>query len=315
MDDYYVILGLRKPPSSKEIRAAYQRLVANYHPHIINELSKEEQARIKIELQKIKKAYQVLSDPTRRFQYDNSAFNMIIAKSKKVEKVKGKPKSSSTPTWLISYADMMTLLLAFFIMLFSFSTLGEKKVKEVLKSIKKTFNTSQLSDSLQNLGPKIDLNNLNSLNQNFIKSLNEMEKFLIGTGLEDKVIITTDERGKVITISDPFLFEEGKADINPDAYPLLDQISLMIKNFSSPVTIEGHTDNQPIHTERYPSNWELSIARAMSVLKRFTEYNEILPYKLSAAGYGEQMPIYPNDTQEHRTKNRRVEIVFKGWYK
>ena len=108
---------------------------------------------------------------------------------------------------------------------------------------------------------------------------------------------------------DFLLFDFGKADINPGGLAFLDKMATLIHKIPHPVRVEGHTDNVPIHTARFPSNWELSIARAVSVVKYIAGSGKINPQRLSAVGYGETRPLVPNDSAVHRTRNRRVEIV------
>ena len=105
------------------------------------------------------------------------------------------------------------------------------------------------------------------------------------------------------------LFDFGKAAINPGGLDFLNKLAALIQKVPYPVRVEGHTDNVPIRTVRFPSNWELSIARAVSVVKYFAESGKINPQRLSAVGYGETRPLMPNDSTTNRARNRRVEIV------
>jgi chemotaxis protein MotB len=105
------------------------------------------------------------------------------------------------------------------------------------------------------------------------------------------------------------LFDSGKADLKSEAIRLLDKIAPVLKQSQRPIRVEGHTDNVPIHTKEFPSNWELSTARAVNVLRYLVEKHEIPPQIISAAGYGEYHPIVPNDTAQNRSRNRRVEII------
>jgi chemotaxis protein MotB len=115
--------------------------------------------------------------------------------------------------------------------------------------------------------------------------------------------------GAHISFEEGLFFNFGKADINSSGFALLDKLAVLIRNLPGSVRVEGHTDNVPIHTRRFPSNWELSIARAVSVVKYLAEVGKINPARLSAVGYGESRPLAPNDSPAHRAKNRRVEIV------
>ncbi|MGD9150174.1 MAG: flagellar motor protein MotB, partial [Desulfobacterales bacterium] len=112
-----------------------------------------------------------------------------------------------------------------------------------------------------------------------------------------------------LTFEDQILFDFGKATINPAGHGLLAQLAKSIQQVPNAVRIEGHTDNVPIQTKRFPSNWELSVARAVNVVKYFAEAGKIDPRRLSAVGYGESRPLVANDTPANRQKNRRVEIL------
>ncbi len=124
------------------------------------------------------------------------------------------------------------------------------------------------------------------------------------SGVEAVVV----ETGVMVSVSDAFLFESGRADISPDAHQLLNGIALLLKAKDYPILAEGHTDNRPISTLRYPSNWELSADRAVRVVKYLHEQGGILPWRLSAVGYGESRPKADNSTPKGRVQNRRVEI-------
>ena len=136
-----------------------------------------------------------------------------------------------------------------------------------------------------------------------------IEKALEAFALEAGVNVSYSNQGAHITFEDFLLFNFGKADINRGGLAFLDKMATLIQKIPYPVRVEGHTDNVPIHTVRYPSNWELSIARAVSVVKYFAESGKINPQRLSAVGYGETRPLVPNDSPANRTRNRRVEIV------
>jgi chemotaxis protein MotB len=117
------------------------------------------------------------------------------------------------------------------------------------------------------------------------------------------------DQGARIRFEDAVLFDFGRAEINPAGLMFLDQIAAVIHSIPCPIRIEGHTDNVPIHTKLFPSNWELSAARAVNVVKYFVDSCSIAPQRLSAVGYGASKPLFPNDSADYRTKNRRVEIV------
>ena len=117
------------------------------------------------------------------------------------------------------------------------------------------------------------------------------------------------ENEVTISLEGSVAFEPGIADINAKAFPVLKGIGKLINKIPNAVRVEGHSDNVPISTPKFPSNWELSIARAVNVTKYLIEHANVSPLRLSAAGYGDSKPLFPNDTAKHKEKNRRVEIV------
>jgi len=209
-----------------------------------------------------------------------------IIKRKQIVDIEDTNKETSN--WLdvmVPYADLMTLLLIFFVFFFKFSDIGG--TVNINKNIGSQYNTAMDSTKVLSKKTKID-----TLKQEEESRVNEKEF--------------------IIRISNNILFDSGEASLKKSAYPTLaliaNRISKKVKIENYQVRVEGHTDNVPIRTIKYPSNWELSIARALSVVRFFIEYNYFLPDQLQAMGYGEHKPLYPNDTPENRAKNRRVEI-------
>lgn len=209
-----------------------------------------------------------------------------IIKRKQIVDIEDTNKETSN--WLdvmVPYADLMTLLLIFFVFFFKFSDIGG--TININKNIGSQYNTAMDSTKVLSEKTKID-----TLKQKEESQVNEKEF--------------------IIRISNNILFDSGEASLKKSAYPTLaliaNRISKKVKIENYQVRVEGHTDNVPIRTTKYPSNWELSIARALSVVRFFIEYNYFLPDQLQAMGYGEHKPLYPNDTPENRAKNRRVEI-------
>jgi chemotaxis protein MotB len=138
----------------------------------------------------------------------------------------------------------------------------------------------------------------------------ELEKYVRERHLEEDVHTRVEERGLVVSlVSDHVLFAIGSADIRPGAHKLLDKIATLIAKLPNAVTVEGHTCSLPIRTARFPSNWELSAQRATAVVRYFIQRHRISPNRLSAAGYADSKPLVPNDSELHRRRNRRVDIV------
>ena len=138
----------------------------------------------------------------------------------------------------------------------------------------------------------------------------DLEKLSDRFDLEDEIDLFYSGEGLVMRLSEHALFKSGVASISPTALPLLEKIGMIVADTSYFIQIEGHTDNVPIHTAIFPSNWELSTARAVNVLRYFIERHGIDSQRLVAEGFGEYRPLVPNDTPKNRSKNRRVEVIF-----
>lgn len=194
--------------------------------------------------------------------------------------------------WLISYADLVTLLLALFIVLYAASD------HERARAIAETF-------AAQNTGGDGILTGSSSP-ENERAALER--KVLENPVLIQKTKMRQTERGLIVSLSEAGFFAPGEATVNSDAETVISAIAETLKNSPMPVRVEGHTDSTPISNNRYPSNWELSTARASSVLIQLTARG-IAPERLSAAGYGGFQPVADNSTPEGRAQNRRVDIV------
>jgi len=219
--------------------------------------------------------------------------------------------------WLNTYADMVTLILCFFVLLFAMSAINVRKFQSVIASLQGAlgildrsshpalpppdegvFDAEQLR--LQLLAQ--EMAQIRAMAKSFRKELGKL-------GLADKVSVEVEERGVVFRFADAVLFDVGKAELRPEARSVLTVVGQMVKKVSNPVRVEGHTDNWPIHTEKFPSNWELSTGRATSVVRFLIEEVGVPPRRLQAAGYGEFHPIDSNETAEGRQMNRRVDVI------
>ena len=145
--------------------------------------------------------------------------------------------------------------------------------------------------------------------QEFKKVKDNIKAFLQEKGAEDKVKLEIGPRGLVISLKDTEFFDSGKANVRAQSMYLLDYISEAISKYSNSIRIEGHTDNVPIKTSQFPSNWELSTARATNIVRYLIDAHGVPPERISAIGYGEFRPIADNSTEEGRQKNRRVDVV------
>ena len=222
--------------------------------------------------------------------------------------------------WITTFSDMMSLLLTFFILLFSISSVETVKFKQILESIQSALGVENVPEAgtregleMVNIEAQSKTDAVDEFGGMVKKELNKIkssvEEFIEKNQLNGHVSVKVDDRGAVITISDFVLFPEGSATFTPSAKPILKKMTPLLKQFPYLVRVEGHTDNLPISNSKYPSNWELSAARAAGIV-RFYVRNGIDPHRLVAVGYAEFRPIADNSTPEGREKNRRVEIVY-----
>jgi len=253
------------------------------------------------------------------------------------------PEHVNHERWLVSYADFITLLFAFFTTLYAISTVDQKKAGKLMYSMRTAFNLdfftgvpspgSQFFSIMENMAPTGQVSAARPVAQSsandaggkgagqgagkgagqgsdrlqtLAKKLGELS---VDPRLRGKVQIRMEGRGLVISLAEAGFFPSGSATMRPDSVePLL----ALAETFQDPgfrITVEGHTDNVPVRNAKFNSNWELSTARASTVVALLIDKAAIAPTRLSAAGYGEFKPVAPNDTAEGRAKNRRVDVV------
>lgn len=201
--------------------------------------------------------------------------------------------------WLVSYADMVTNLMMFFIVMYAFAATksGDSAAyQEFIKQIESHFSGSKFERSSKRL-----------MDVDVQKKAEEVHSFTHLQEVNRNIGVNVSEERYQMILQMPVLFEEGSAQLRPGAPEILDAIGAVIKTIPYAINVEGHTDNSPAESTEYPSNWDLSGARAVVVLKYFIEKG-VQPERMSAAGYGEFRPAFPNDTPENRALNRRIEI-------
>ena len=244
------------------------------------------------------------------------------------KKKKAHEKEPNLERWLVSYADFITLLFAVFVMLYAMSIVDQKKMEEVQASIQSSFAGPQtLTPALKVIGNKDfglipeaveapvvppqpqDEAAAAAEAQEFSQIKQEIEGNLQDYGAKNEVQLTVNERGLVISLKEAGFFPSGTAKVQPAALPLLDKIATSISHYANTLRIEGHTDNVPVNSPAFPSNWELSTARANSIVHYLIEKHGFKGSKLSVTGYAEYRPIADNATEEGRKLNRRVDIV------
>lgn len=225
--------------------------------------------------------------------------------------------------WLVSYADFITLLFAFFVTMYASSRVDGTKMGYVVDSIQKAFGAiplSEVSGGGNSVMPNVtstsrpgvvSVSSGGAEKENVQKAAEEVKKALETdkSSTNQAVTVATNERGLVISIADKVFFDPGQATIREEVKPALDSIAKALLKVHNHIRIEGHTDNVPINTPQFPSNWELSTSRATAIIRHFLTKYPFDPKKLSAAGYGEYRPLVPNNAYSERIKNRRVDIV------
>lgn len=240
--------------------------------------------------------------------------------------------------WLLTYADLITLLMIFFVVLYSMSKVDAQRFAAVAESLNKALGggtPSKIELAVSPAGPSLfqtgtppgngtDPNNTAhtkpETNENTSQGTGvtekmsidaikaKIDKFAKDNGIQTTLVTTTEERGLVVSIQETLLFESGSADITAQARDILEKISTVLAAAPNQIKVEGHTDNLPIKTAMFPSNWELSVIRSTNVV-HILQHDGISPDRLSAAGYGEFRPIHSNDTDAGRGKNRRIDLL------
>lgn len=215
----------------------------------------------------------------------------------------------TSPGWMVTYGDIMSLLLTFFVLLISYSTIRQEEFRRALSSFQEALGILPNERSVIQFEQIPAIRTSPDLSPKEI--VQRLRKSIRAAGFAGGIHITEERRGVRVTVESPILFDSGKADLRTEALPLLKEISRILAEGNQEVVVEGHTDNVPIHTEEFPSNWELSTARAISVSRCLFEKANLDPKRFSVAGYGEYHPIASNETEEGKQKNRRVEILLK----
>jgi len=234
------------------------------------------------------------------------------------------PEDKGAPRWVVTFGDLMSLLLCFFVLLLSFSEMDRQKYKMVAGSMAKAFGIqreTKANDSPkgatmvslsfdQDLVPQhkreeyIALQAMEALGEELKKALEGKLK-----GLEDKVEIEVNGNQTMIRLQGGATFDSGRARIKPSMVPILEEIGRRLKTTDGDIIVAGHTDNVPIYGGRFESNLKLSIGRAAEVAEFMIDQVGIPPERISTMGFGKYRPAYTNDTEDGREKNRRVEIV------
>ncbi len=231
----------------------------------------------------------------------------------------------NTDRWLVSYADFITLLFAFFVVMYSMSSINEGKYRVLSDTMEEAFKTPPKSPdpiqigkerkTLKTVETTINEISLIGVKPSITPRAQQMEHIAedlqrnLAPLVDKKLIkITRDKLWVKVEMNNRILFASGNAHLTERGYPILEELAEVVRNLPNHIDVEGHTDNRPIRTSTYPSNWELSAARAASVVHLFTR-NGVDPKRLSAIGYGQYRPVASNSSAKGRRRNRRVVVV------
>jgi chemotaxis protein MotB len=228
-----------------------------------------------------------------------------------------KPKAAKAENherWLITYADLITLLLVFFIVLYAGSQEDSRKFAILAHGLRSAFNNVASNggggNSVVFIGSgSTNQGGMSTELQDFESITAILQRVAQERGLTDRINVRMDADGIVIGLTSDLLFDSGNAAVRPEAAPVLAAVADALRGKENEIRVEGHTDNIPINTEEFNSNWELSSARAVAVLRRLIDEDGLKAGKLYAAGYGDTHPRADNGSPAGRAANRRAEIV------
>lgn len=216
---------------------------------------------------------------------------------------------AGAPKWMTTFSDLMSLLMCFFVLLLSFSEMDVARFKEVAGSLRDAFGV-QRKEVVFDLPKGISVVATEFPAKFTVEELLERIKAAVKLEMiKGEIQIESLKDRVVLRFKDEVLFPKGSAELTPRAKQVLYKVGEVLELFDGEIVVAGHTDDTPIRNSRYRSNWELSAARAVSVVEFFLKHKFVLPRQLAAVGYGPSRPLYPNDTEEHRAANRRVEII------
>lgn len=213
--------------------------------------------------------------------------------------------------WVMTYGDMMSLLLTFFVLIVSFSSMQETKFEQAIKSLHEAFGVLSSAESVIVMETPIIPNHTPQDEEaEFLYEVRAVEQAILEQGLNKEVEVQVTGDGVVFRVNSEFAFDSGGSTLQQGPRKVLARVGAFLQKFPYNIRIEGHTDSQPIKSSKFPSNWELSAARSVAVARYFQGMG-LQPERIAATGFGEFHPIADNGTPKGRAKNRRVEIYLK----
>jgi chemotaxis protein MotB len=226
---------------------------------------------------------------------------------------KPKPCPKGAPGWMVSFGDLMSLLLTFFILLLSFSTMDIVKYKQISGQVEKNFGVQKKVPVYESpVGTTLIATDFDpKIEEDIITRLKATVKRYKKSEEEVEMKVFKDSRGIVLRVSGNYIFDAGSYIVKPVAWPLLeDVVEIYKKTKNVELYVEAHTDSSPINSKEIPTNWELSALRAVSVVRFFNEESKVDGFLLHGVGRGDSIPLFPNNSKINKMRNRRVEFIF-----
>lgn len=225
--------------------------------------------------------------------------------------------------WVTSFADLMSLLCVFFILMFAMANTDLRNFAQVAEALRLAFNGVGSSPSPVTIASEsqgagqssntssapVFFDRLPDRQKDFIRASTELTVFAEQLGVGGQISVNTSYEGVIISLSDELVFEPGSADLRSEAEAVLDKVVEILLTNNNNIRVEGHTDDIPSNNPRFDSNWELSVARAVSIVRYLSETGGVPAERLTAAGKGEFAPLVPNTSRANRARNRRADIV------
>lgn len=229
-------------------------------------------------------------------------------------KAEDPPKPENHERWIVTYADMLTLLFALFVVLWSMSVPDATRLEKVRESLNRAFDIGVLSGTsgaspVFGGGGGITPSLAEVKSNDMVEITKAVKSLAREQGLENKIQVRTDADSITISLNDNLLFDSGSAELKPGSQVVLNEVAQALRTLPNEIRVEGHTDNVPVNSPDYPTNWELSAARASTVLRFLTETAGLKIPRLYLAGYADTRPVADNGTPDGRALNRRADLV------
>ncbi len=223
---------------------------------------------------------------------------------------KPKKEPAGAPAWMVTYSDMVTLLLTFFVLLLSMANMDKRKFFDAIGSLKGAFGFLQSSSVSEVNKPQVI--SYAPMDDDYVARLyNRVQSMLSRLRIDREIDLVQDRGAVILRVKEAILFDAGSTELKPDALPILREIAGLIKPLPLLLRIEGHTDNQPPADPKI-TNWDISVQRAVTVLKFYAGEDLVPLDRMSAVGYGDRRPVAPNLGPEEQAINRRVEFVLEN---